>query len=381
MRLILLFLIGCAPALAVQEYYSISRSTRALGMGGAFHALSDDGHALFYNPAGLARYSGPSRWKVLGVQATVSTGISDAVSTVTDAVSAGGDAGAIAARLEAIQGKPMHLGLGIAPSFTATGFGVTLLLADVKANAGLLGRDLASSLDCTAISDTGVLIGAAFPLARDRFFAGFTLKGIARAGGHRSYGVAELASGASVGSGVPLGGGVGIDGDLGFSWEIRRWGSGASWGLGATLQNLVGSSFPLGRTGAAPPALARSASVGAYSLVSWSRRMPRASLRAEVADLPVGGQPPADEGGRGGALLKHLNLGVEVPLGDWLAARLGLYRGAWTAGLGLGSGFFRLELATYAEELLGAPGRLSQRRFALELSLGFLPAGDSKRKS
>src|SRR5690606_22775652 len=46
---------------ALNEYYSISRSPRALGMGGAFYGLSDDQHALFYNPAGLTAYRGGNR--------------------------------------------------------------------------------------------------------------------------------------------------------------------------------------------------------------------------------------------------------------------------------------------------------------------------------
>ena len=40
-----------------QEYPSLYRGVRPLAMGGAFTAVADDEHALFYNPAGLADIS------------------------------------------------------------------------------------------------------------------------------------------------------------------------------------------------------------------------------------------------------------------------------------------------------------------------------------
>ena len=42
---------------AAQEYPSFYRGVRPLAMGGAFTAVADDEHALFYNPAGLADIS------------------------------------------------------------------------------------------------------------------------------------------------------------------------------------------------------------------------------------------------------------------------------------------------------------------------------------
>ncbi|MEN8247209.1 MAG: hypothetical protein ABFS43_20160, partial [Thermodesulfobacteriota bacterium] len=42
---------------AAQEYPSFYRGVRPLAMGGAFTAVADDEHAMFYNPAGLADIS------------------------------------------------------------------------------------------------------------------------------------------------------------------------------------------------------------------------------------------------------------------------------------------------------------------------------------
>ena len=69
-------------AFALNEYYSISRSVRALGMGGAFYGLSDDQHALFYNPAGLSVYQGGSQTK-LQIQGDFATKIPSVLSTFT----------------------------------------------------------------------------------------------------------------------------------------------------------------------------------------------------------------------------------------------------------------------------------------------------------
>jgi hypothetical protein len=41
-----------AAAAPAEEYPYIYRGMRPMGMGGAFTAVSDDAHALFYNPPG-----------------------------------------------------------------------------------------------------------------------------------------------------------------------------------------------------------------------------------------------------------------------------------------------------------------------------------------
>lgn len=79
----LAILFSCTSAFALNEYYSVHRSVRALGMGGAFYGLSDDEHALFYNPAGLSLYDGGSQFK-WQIQADGATKIPSVISTFTN---------------------------------------------------------------------------------------------------------------------------------------------------------------------------------------------------------------------------------------------------------------------------------------------------------
>ncbi len=91
----------------------------------------------------------------------------------------------------------------------------------------------------------------------------------------------------------------------------------------------------------------------------------------DLADFGLGGQTVPELGARTGSLWKHVNVGVEVPFGGWLFARLGLRQGNLTFGAGVDARYFQIDLATYAEELANLPGRSTSRRLALRLAAGF----------
>lgn len=52
---VLVLLAGAARGAETASYLDIGVGARALGMGGAYTALADDAHAVYWNPAGLAR--------------------------------------------------------------------------------------------------------------------------------------------------------------------------------------------------------------------------------------------------------------------------------------------------------------------------------------
>ena len=51
----IIFLITLLPIFLSANFIGMNNGARALGMGNAFVALSDEATAIFYNPAGLAR--------------------------------------------------------------------------------------------------------------------------------------------------------------------------------------------------------------------------------------------------------------------------------------------------------------------------------------
>ena len=70
-------------------------------------------------------------------------------------------------------------------------------------------------------------------------------------------------------------------------------------------------------------------------------------------------------------LMSHLKAGVEVK-GLWIAdARIGIDRGYWTAGVGLDLAILRLEAAYYWQEMGAYQGDKPQDAFTIKLNLGW----------
>ena len=89
----------------------------------------------------------------------------------------------------------------------------------------------------------------------------------------------------------------------------------------------------------------------------------------DFAEFGLGGETDPHRGARTGSFFKKMNFGVEMPIGR-LTLRTGFHQGYVTAGLGINLRYFKLDFATYGEELGDAPGRLESRRFALTLAIG-----------
>ena len=183
-KTLLLLVLLCSPVFAMKEYYSISKSIRALGMGGAFYGLSDDEYALFYNPAGLAEYRGKWELGLLNVNADIGSALPSALSTITG-IKGGGSVSDIVSKLQQFQGVPLYGNAGVAlPFFHMKNFAIGLLLADAKLDMAVLGANLSMSLDVTAISDTGLVVGYGRHIL-DNLAVGMNAKyHLLRAGGH-----------------------------------------------------------------------------------------------------------------------------------------------------------------------------------------------------
>lgn len=367
-------LVAPVRALAVAEFYSISRSVRALGMGGAFYGLSDDDGALFYNPAGLALVRGGERFNVVGLHASFSPNLFGLVDVISNG--SGKSAAAIAQQLEQFQGQAIHAGPSVSVlSMYRKNFGLAILLPDAKVNFGLLGSGVDTSIDATAIVDAGVIAGFGTAIPGTGLRVGVNGKGLVRAGGRRFITVDDIAAGNSF-TFEPrqLGGaGLGIDFDVGaiYEFEVPAPSLIVAARAGVTLSNLLASNFSLTNfTGSAPPQLPRMFTLGGSIALRGYGPFDNFNFLLDFAEFGIGGQSNPHLGGRGGSFWKHVNLGVEAPMGIF-SPRLGLHQGYWTAGFSFDVRVAKLVFATFAEELATGVGRFPNRRYMARLELGW----------
>lgn len=359
-----------SSAFALKEYYAIGRSLRAMGMGGAFYGLSDDESALFYNPASLSLYPGNAQFMVsLGAQVA-----DNAIQAFPEVKSAaeGGTVEEIVSRLESLQGKPIASAVNVTTYFLAKGFAFGILAAEPKVTAALLGAGIDSSLDVTAISDHGAFLAFAGSLLHPSLHFGVTAKLLARAGGQKLFSPLDILQTGSLKLEDIGGAGAGADFDLGVTYDFglkRPNKAGAS----LVFRDLLATEFPWGRVNSgAPPPLERTLSLGLY--YEWrpnSQTVDYLRLLVDFAEFGLGGNANPELGARRGAFGKHVNVGVEMPLWGWLFLRSGVHQGNVTGGLGLSFDALKLDVATYAEELTAGVGRLSNRRWAMRLAIGF----------
>lgn len=359
-RLLLFFLVISVHAFAVEEYYSITRSIRSLGMGGAFYGLSNDEYALFYNPAGLSLYTGESQG-MLRINAQMSPNMISALKTLTK--SGNQKIGNVVDSLLSYQGQPIYGQFGLLPFYLRKHFAVGLLIADTKMNFDILGKGIDSSVDVSAISDSGLVVGYARPLFLPELHVGLNAKLLYRAGGREYFSALDIATNQSFNlSPKNIGGaGAGVDFDLGATYELQ----GIPWGLlnraSLVFNNLVGSTFPIGRQGGNPPALTRMFTLAYYTVLPGWNFIDNFHLLLDLAEFNLGGEASADYGQRVGSFFKHVNWGVEMPI-RWFSLRAGFHQGYITAGFGVNLKYARLDFATYGEELAEGPGRLQSRR-------------------
>ncbi|MBI4404262.1 MAG: hypothetical protein HY537_08880 [Deltaproteobacteria bacterium] len=375
-----ILLFCCTQSFALKEYYSITKSVRSLGMGGANYARSDDEYALFYNPAGLSFYD--RDWQLmLNINSSLSSNATSVYNTLSNSQAFSGSTNLsdIVDKISEFQGQPIYGGVGLLPFYVRRRFGVGLLLADTKANIALLGAGLNSSLDMTAILDNGIVMAYGRPIYKDVLHIGLATKILLRAGGKKTFSVLDIAKTTNFTvNPTDLGGaGIGFDLDLGAMWDLPNPPLGLTSRFGLVLSNLLASKFTINRIGGAPPGLVRTLSLGNYTVFPGVLFIDNFHVAIDFAEFSLGGETDPDYGARTGSFFKHVNVGVEMPIHRWLSLRTGFRQGLLTAGIGMHWKYARLDFTTYAEELASGVDRLNSRRFALTLAFGggeFAPA-------
>lgn len=155
-----------ASAEIVRESY---QSTRALGMGNAFLAISDDATALWYNPAGLARIKG-AHFNLIDTSLKIDG--RDTLTRVGNAVFHGDFNNLIRQDLQA-------MAFSMRPTFVTKYFGISFF-ENVSSFSDF--RDL-NSLSATAdiytFNDVGLILGVGVPFS-DYFSLGVSVRAFQR---------------------------------------------------------------------------------------------------------------------------------------------------------------------------------------------------------
>lgn len=194
---------------------------RALGMGDAFIAATDDYSALFYNPAALARRKDGQ------VNLSLGAGASTAIQTLIKDVKSASDAGGteaekttrIAEVLESAYGKSYSIraqlleGIWVRP-----GWGIGILPMDLSVDLSV-SRQLGPALNAYVIGDSTLAYGWAKDvnwIPKTRTSVGITGKFIHRVAFDQSISAFDLALDSSIIGNEDLYEGNTVDADIGF---------------------------------------------------------------------------------------------------------------------------------------------------------------------
>jgi hypothetical protein len=359
-------------ATAQSLYSGIRRgfeATRANGMGGAFTAVADDNTAIFYNPAGLGQLEkGESNWFL---KADADPEIKSFYDELETASNQEDDVQAVSDAIQRNYGN--HYSVR-APSlgflWARPSWGVAIIPMDLSIDMGLH-RSVGPSVNLTAIQDTTFAFTKNWEIKKwhksGSFHVGVTTKLIYRMHVDEIVDAASISGDGSVFDIEDANEGMTIDADVGFLWvgPWKQYNPSAAiviknigdYGYFTNL-NLIGEG-----TGD-PENLHRTIDIGyAMDLPSWWVWSSKVAF--DIRDVL---HPNWN-------LQKGIHLGVEFmwEVTSWFRGgwRAGLNQGYWTAGFTGEFGVFKLDLATYGEEVGVQGEELENRRFMTTMSLDF----------
>lgn len=322
------------------EMFEINTTVRALGMGNAYTAVVNDGHSIFYNPAGLARANG-YYWSILDLQLGLSG--RDAFETLANAQ----DAAQFANTLQALYGKNVWISGGGRTILAMPNFGITYY--DNFDASMYVDNPVSPELMLNVINDMAIGASFAFELLPGLHFGG-TLKRIQRTGTRRPIGSDELAdlNPDTVFANYDQNG-IGYSADLGvnliFPAPMEPTISFVYKNMGNTSFRAVSGNAPPGDDQEMIVGLAAKIDTGVVTITPALDFKYLLSYREQLG--------------------KKLNLGLEVSF-PVIDARAGFHQGYYTYGVGVDLGLFRVDAATYGVEMGEYPGQKEDRRYVLQ---------------
>jgi hypothetical protein len=336
------------------EYNRLYRGVRPMGMGGAFTAVADDENALYYNPAGLA-LNQTFHMGLFNPIAGLSKDTYDLINTDFDNFD---DAAALEVFMRDFVGTYQHAQLGLFPyiGFTSDNVGIMMAgFANVQIGASV--RNLADPyLDTRIFFDYGAYVGAGFNVAEDNSFKiGVAAKFITRKNVIEKFYSSQLSDDEFEDKleDEYMKEGDGVSADIGFIYSM---GDTFKLNIAAVAQNVpemdMGDAEDIKTIVNAGFALITDLSFAKFTLA------------ADFRDVAMNDGEDDDIG-------KRLHVGAEFRFNYLLAVRAGFNQGYYTLGATVDIWVIRIDAATYGEEVGAYAGQREDRRYLLQITIGW----------
>jgi hypothetical protein len=362
-----------------REYPSIYKSTRAMGMGGAYTAVGGRADSLFYNPAGLINIPQDKGWEVnlINLSAEYSKNAKNFLNDMkdaTDVADTNGNGTASDEQLQAVndvianyRGSDLHLRVA---DFTSIGksYDKWALAVGAIGNGRLdaiphQGFGSEGLLEVDADAFYGGVGGVSIGLTQN-LFAGISVKYLHRETLNHNFTARELVDNQDNLSDYiqkdlrKSGDGVGAD--AGLIWKFSP-DSSLKPSAGVSVMNIGNMQF--GDAGSIP----QTVNVGIAINPSFSK-FRSLTIGADYIDVLNNFKQDKD-------MAKRFRIGAELQLFDiWpaeLALRAGMYESSPTLGFDLRLLIFTVSYAMYTEEIGVYAGQDKDKRQLLTVNIGW----------
>lgn len=350
-------------------------ATRAMGMGNAFVAVADDENAIFYNPAGLKNLK-ENKFNMF-LKGAVNPDILDLIDDLDAASDSTDEAQAFLDVLNANLNKIYGLRApSIGMMYANPNWGFAIIPADVAVTVGFQ-QGATPVMDVRAYADTTMAYSRSWHIKSvksGKLTVGVTGKAIYRAFFDKRLNAADLVVNEDFLDESDAKEGLAVDGDLGLMWQWNSLGSGF-WkklrpSLGLVVRNVADGgyveNFELLADGdfGEPEELQRRVDVGgAIRLPKWW--VWDTTLAFDVRNM-MHDNWTFDKG-------YHIGLEFNWTMYSWWKGgwRVGMNQGHLAAGFTGQLGVFKLDLATFSNEVGTSSIPNETRMYMFTASLDF----------
>ncbi len=354
---IVVFLTAVADSGFSTEYYGFHRGTRPLGMGGAFTAVADGFNAIYFNPAGLAGMKGFTLG-IIDPMVEVSENTIDLYEDFDDIDS--DDLTQVTELMRKYTGENNHVkaALDLHIGFRTHNAGIMLSGVGQTAFNIRIRNPTNPEAQITSVGDYGAILGMGLKIPGIKGLkVGASVKSIQRTSLNETYSatiIAEDDLGDMIDDDVEEGGGISADIGAVYTFNILK--------LTDINIAVAGLNIPKMEFGDAMDVETQVNAGVAFRQKLLGCTFTEALDIYDITDNI--GDDDSDE--------KKIHMGVEMKLPYLISARAGLNQGYYTAGLTLDFKMLKFDVATYGEELGVVAGQKEDRRYAAQISIGWI---------